>query len=267
MVQHGAIPCTTMQYQAIPCNTPQLMSSLSIQSAYWMQVKHCNSSFLSDTTIPLVLLLDLTTHQVHALGVVPGLEMSSTTILETCEAAGMVPFCSETSSDQGCFVPEKGIEKVLEKSATKQAAKKGYPYLDYVFGYGTSGSPEAFKSDISSGKIVWQKVTGDVGLSGQNGKSFYALCQYMVPTTTTTTTTTTMAPTTLSSETMVQHLKTTKCPLNRTAGTGETGSNMNKAKGLPEIDLFLNPDRKKELEEVQDWVEKNEERLTYTEVM
>ena len=42
---------------------------------------------------------------------------------------------------------------------------------------------------------------------------------------------------------------------------------MNEAKGLPEIDLFLNPDRKKDLEDLQDWIEQNEERLTYTEVM
>ena len=42
---------------------------------------------------------------------------------------------------------------------------------------------------------------------------------------------------------------------------------MNDAKGLPVIDLFLNPDRKKDLEDLQDWVEQNEERLTYTEVM
>ena len=181
--------------------------------------------------------------------------------------AGMVPLCTETSSDQGCFAPEKGIEKVLEKSvcATWAAAKKGCFYMDYVFAYTSSGSPEAFKSDNSSGKIVWQKVTGDVGLSGQNGKNFYALCQYVVPTTTTTTTTTTMAPTTLSSETMMQHLKTTKCPLNQSAR--ETGSDMNEAKGLPKIDLFLNPDRKKELEGIQRWVEQNEKRMTYTEVM
>ena len=202
-----------------------------------------------------------------ALGVLPDLEMSSTTIWETCEAAGMVPLCTESSSDQGCFVPEEGIEKVLEKSvcATGQAAKKGCYYLDYVFAYKSSGSPEAFKSDNSSGKIVWQKVTSDVGLSRQIGKSFYALCQYVVPTTTTTTTTTTMAPTTLSSETMTQHLKTTKCPLNQSAE--ETGSNMKEAKGLPKIDLFLNPDRKKDLKDLQDWVDQNEERLTYTEVM
>ena len=42
---------------------------------------------------------------------------------------------------------------------------------------------------------------------------------------------------------------------------------MNEAKGLPKIDLFLNPDRKKELEGIQRWVEKNEKRMTYTEVM
>ena len=42
---------------------------------------------------------------------------------------------------------------------------------------------------------------------------------------------------------------------------------MNEAKGLPVIDLFLNPDRKKELDDLQDWVEQNEEWLTYTEVM
>ena len=74
-----------------------------------------------------------------------------------------------------------------------------------------------------------------------------------------------MAPTTLSSETMMQHLKTTKCPLNQSAR--DTGSDMNEAKGLPKIDLFLNPDRKKELEGIQRWVEKNEKRMTYTEVM
>ena len=36
--------------------------------------------------------------------------------------------------------------------------------------------------------------------------------------------------------------------------------------GLPQIDVFLNPKRKGELDELMLWVEKNEENLTYTQV-
>ena len=174
----------------------------------------------------------------------------------------MTPHCAESSESQDCVSVGQSLPTKCPK-----LGKQDCSVVQHVLVHRRNGPPEVWKTDedTSSGRIVWQNVTGEVDLSGKGHENFHALCQYLVPTTTTTTTTTTMAPTTLSSETMTQHLKTTKCPLNQSAE--ETGSNMNDAKGLPVIDLFLNPDRKKDLKDLQDWVEKNEERLTYTEVM
>ena len=76
-------------------------------------------------------------------------------------------------------------------------------------------------------------------------------------------TTTTEAPTTLSREDMEQHLTKTECPLTQNTGH-PTDSSLDAKNGLPQIDIFLNPERKKELDELKLWVEKNEENLTYT---
>ena len=192
--------------------------------------------------------------------------MSSATVLSTCEEAGMVPFCAENSQQQECFSPGESIEKVMDASlcapANFSVNTDCFP-LDYVFAYGDGGQAEVLKADNSTGEVVWQKTTVE-GLSGQIGKNFYALCQYLIPTTTTTTTTTTMAPTTLSREGVKQHLTRTECPLIQQTENHDSDSETQD--GLPEIDLFLNPGRKGELEELELWVEKNEENMTYTEV-
>ena len=173
----------------------------------------------------------------------------------------MTPHCAESSESQECVSVGQSLPTKCPKSG-----KQDCSVVQHVLVHRRNGPPEVWKTDedTSSGRIVWQNVTGEVDLSGKGHETFHALCQYLVPTTTTTTTTTTMAPTTLSSEMIMQHLTTTKCPLNQSAE--EPGSYMNEANGLPEIDLFLNPDRKKELEGIQRWVEQNEERLTYDEV-
>ena len=64
---------------------------------------------------------------------------------------------------------------------------------------------------------------------------------------------------------MEKYLTKTECPLTQNVGNmadlrSETNS------GLPQIDVFLNPKRKGELDELMLWVEKNEENLTYTQV-
>ena len=192
--------------------------------------------------------------------------MSSATVLSTCEEAGMVPLCAENSQQQECFSPGESIEKVMDASLCAPANFSVNPDcfpLDYVFAYGDGGQAEVLKADNSTGEVVWRKTAVE-GLSGQIGKNFYALCQDLIPTTTTTTTTTTMAPTTLSREGVKQHLTRTECPLIQQTENHDSDSETQD--GLPEIDLFLNPGRKGELEELELWVEKNEENMTYTEV-
>ena len=138
---------------------------------------------LSDNTILLVLLLDLTTHQVHALGIIPGLEMSSSTIQSTCEEAGMTPHCAESSESQECVSVGQSLPTKCPKPG-----KQDCSVVQHVLVH-RSGPPEVWKTDedTSSGRIVWQNVTGEVDLSGKGHENFHALCQYFVPTTTTTT--------------------------------------------------------------------------------
>ena len=215
--------------------------------------------------------MDGTSYQVKALGVLPGLEMTSATLLSTCTDGGMIPVCALDSPSEDCFEPPNGIRPFMEDSecgSKKFWATPACLFLDYVFAYRKDGVPKIVRPDNSTDNpdhILWQNVGRSVGLSGQKGKNFYALCQYVLPTTTTTTTTTTEAPTTLSSQEMEQFLTNSECPLTQTAGSQTDSSNEPKL-GLPHIDLYLNPGRKGELEELKAWIERNEANLTYSEV-
>ena len=183
----------------------------------------------------------------------------------------MIPVCALDSPSEDCFEPPNGIRPFMEDSecgSTKFWATPACFFLDYVFAYRKDRVPKIVKADNSTDNpdhILWQNVGGSVGLSGQKGKNFYALCQYVLPTTTTTTTTTTEAPTTLSSQEMEQYLTNSECPLAETAGS-QTDSKTETKKGLPQIDLYLNPDRQEELDDLKAWIERNEANLTYSEV-
>ena len=206
-----------------------------------------------------------------AVGVKEGLEMTSNTVLSTCDEAGMIPLCAQDAPGDECFLQGRNLIKAMEDSNCGQTSfwkNKDCFFLNYVFAYRKDKTPKVLKvenSTVKAGEISWQNIVGDVGFSGQNRKNFYALCQYVLPTTTTTTTTTTEAPTTLSRDEMEQHLTKTECPLNENTEE-QNDSSSETRRGLPQIDLFLNPERKRELEELKLWVAKNEENLTYTEV-
>ena len=179
----------------------------------------------------------------------------------------MIPLCVQNISREECFKPEVTLKALMEASycgPTNFWANSDCFFLNYVFAY-----QKLMKAENSTDKpdeILWQATTENLGLSGQDGKNFYALCQYVIPTTTTTTTTTTEAPTTLSRVEMEQYLTKTECPLTKQNTGHTTNSNSETKSSLPQIDLFLNPERKGELDELQLWVEKNEDNLTYTEV-
>ena len=197
--------------------------------------------------------------------------MTSSTVLSTCNEAGMIPLCAQDAPGEECFLPELPVTAVMQASAcgpTKFWANADCVFMNYVFAYRKDNKSKVLKAENSTDKpdeISWQNTVENVGLSGQDGKNFYALCQYVLPTTTTTTTTTTETPKTLSREEMEQYLTKTECPMTQNAGhTPDSGSETKN--GLPQIDLFLNPKRKGELDELMLWVEKNEENLTYTEV-
>ena len=220
----------------------------------------------------LVLLLDETSYHVKALGVKAGLDVTSDTVLSTCNEAGMIPLCAQDTSGEECFSPGVAVKAVMEASncgPTNFWKNSDCFFMNYVFAYRGDRGAKIMKAENSTDKpdeISWKKKIENVGPSGQDGKNFYALCQYVIPTTTTTTTTTTEAPATLSSEEMEQYLTKTECPLTE-KNIGHTTDLSSETKlGLPQIDLFLNPKRKGELEELKLWVEKNEENLTYTEV-
>ena len=218
-----------------------------------------------------VLLSDETSYHVKALGVKAGLDMTSSTVLSTCNEAGMIPLCAQDAPGEECFLPEIPLKAVMQASncgPTNFWANADCFFMNYVFAYRKDKKAKVLKAENSTDKpdrISWQIPTESVGLSGQEGKNFYALCQYVIPTTTTTTTTTTEAPTTLSREEMEQYLTKTECPLTQNT-RHPTDSSLDTENGLPQIDIFLNPERKKELDELKLWVEKNEENLTYTEV-
>ena len=216
----------------------------------------------------LVLLLDETSYQVKALGVKAGLDMSSDTVLSTCNEAGMIPLCVQNIHVEECFPPGMTLKALLEASncgPTNFWKNADCFFMNYVI---ASQKDKILKAENSTDKpdeILWQTTTENVGLSGQGGKNFYALCQYVIPTTTTTTTTTTEAPKTLSTEEIEQYLTKTECPLTE-KNTEHTTDSSSETKKMPQIDLFLNPERKGELDELKLWVEKNEDNLTYTEV-
>ena len=183
----------------------------------------------------------------------------------------MIPLCAQDAPGEECFLQDLPVKAVMQASACGPAkfwANEDCLFMNYVFAYRKDKKAKVLKAENSTDtqdEISWQNVVEDVGLSGQDGKNFYALCQHVLPTTTTTTTTTTEAPTTLSREEMEQYLTKTECPLTQNAGhTTDLGSETNS--GLPQIDVFLNPKRKGELDELMLWVEKNEENLTYTQV-
>ena len=220
----------------------------------------------------LVLLSDENSYHVKALGVKAGLDMTSSTVLSTCNEAGMIPLCAQDTPAEECFLSGKSAKAFMEASGcgpTNFRANADCFFMNYVFAYRKDSEVKALKAKNSTERpdeISWEHIaTEKVGLSGQEGKNFYALCQYVIPTTTTTTTTTTEAPTTLSREDMEQHLTKTECPLTQNT-RHPTDSSLDTENGLPQIDIFLNPERKKELDELKLWVEKNEENLTYTEV-
>ena len=198
--------------------------------------------------------------------------MTSSTVLSTCNEAGMIPLCTKAAPHNECFSPGESVKTIMEASncgPTKFWANADCFYMNYVFAYRKDGNAKVLKAENSTDRpdeISWKREKHEnVGLSGQDGKNFYALCQYVFPTTTTTTTTTTVAPRTLSREEMEQHLTKTECPLTQNTGHWTDSSSKNK-KDLPQIDIFLNPERKGELDLLKLWVEKNEENLTYTEV-
>ena len=198
--------------------------------------------------------------------------MTSSTVLSTCNEAGMIPLCTKAAPHDECFSPGESVRTIMEASncgPTKFWANADCFYMNYVFAYRKDGNAKVLKAENSTDRpdeISWKREKHEnVGLSGQDGKNFYALCQYVFPTTTTTTTTTTVAPRTLSREEMEQHLTKTECPLTQNTGHSTDSSSKNK-KDLPQIDIFLNPERKGELDLLKLWVEKNEENLTYTEV-
>ena len=201
------------------------------------------------------------------------LEMTSSTVLSTCNEAGMIPLCAQDSAGEECFSAGESTQAIMQASkcgSNSFWANEDCFFLNYVFAYrkDKDSEVEVLKVENSTDEpsgISWENTAENVGPSGQKGKNFYALCQHVLPTTTTTTTTTTVAPTTLSQEEMEQHLTKTECPLTGNTGQPTDSSPENKT-GLPQIDLFLNPERKGELEELKHWVEKNEENLTYTEV-
>ena len=195
----------------------------------------------------------------------------------------MIPLCAQDSPGEECFSAEESTKAIMQASncgPNNFTANEDCFFLNYIFAYRKEkdSTVEVLKVENSTDKpggISWVNSDENVGPSGQKGKNFYALCQYVLPTTTTTTTTTstttttttttTVAPTTLSQEEMEQHLTKTECPLTGKTGQQTASSPENKT-SLPQIDLFLNPERKGELDELRRWVEKNEENLTFTEV-
>ena len=197
--------------------------------------------------------------------------MTNDTVLSTCNEAGMIPLCAQNIhiSRKECFkIPGVSLIALMEASycgPTNFWKNADCFFLNYVIAYQKDKLLKAENSTDKTDEISWQIRNENVRLSGQDGKNFYALCQYVIPTTTTTTTTT-EAPTTLSREEIEEYLTKTECPLTE-KNIGHTTDLSSETKlGLPQIDLFLNPERKEELEELKLWVEKNEENLTYTEV-
>ena len=185
----------------------------------------------------------------------------------------MIPLCAQDSAGEECFSAGESTQAIMQASkcgSNSFWANEDCFFLNYVFAYrkDKDSEVEVLKVENSTDEpsgISWENTAENVGPSGQKGKNFYALCQHVLPTTTTTTTTTTEAPTTLSREEMEQYLTKTECPLTQNAGHAtDLGSETNS--GLPQIDVFLNPKRKGELDELMLWVEKNEENLTYTQV-
>ena len=219
-----------------------------------------------------VLLLDEASYQVKALGVRAGLEMTSSAVQSTCNEAGMVPLCAQEAPGEECFLPELPFKAIMQASAcssTKLWANAECFLMNYVFAYRKDKRAKVLKAENSTenpDEISWENISENVGLSGQDGKNFYALCQYVLPTTTTTTTTTTETPKTLSRDEMEEYLIKTECPLTQSAGHTTDSGSETKNGHRPEIDIFLNPERTEELDELKLWVEKNEGNLTYTEV-
>ena len=189
----------------------------------------------------------------------------------------MTPICANTFESEECFDTGNGgnaIGIVMETStcsSTKYWLNPECIVLNHVFAFRKDGRAKASKVENSTDtpdEIKWQHIAVevDLGVSGQVGKNFHALCQDALPTTTTTTTTTTAtASPILSRKEMEEHLRHTACPLSLKAGD-QSGPGSETEGGLPIIDLFLNPERNRELEELRLWVKKNEENLTYTEV-